>query len=134
MNEMYGNNRDDYNERNYRYDDRDYNERNYRGNYREDYRENYRYDDRDYRDYDDRDYNYRKRDYDRRGGKINYRNYRNQDYHEELDMVVYDMKEQTRKLEDIAEMAENPQDKNTLTKIAQKEKENYMYLKQLSEK
>lgn len=136
MNEMYGNNRDDYNERNhiYRYDDRDYDERNYRGNYKEDYRENYRYDDRDYRGYDDRDYNYRKRDYDRRGGKINYRNYRNQDYHEELDMVVYDMKEQTRKLEDIAEMAENPQDKNTLTKIAQKEKENYMYLKQLSEK
>ena len=137
MNEMYSNNREDYNERThtYRYDDRDYNDReNYRGNYREDYRENYRYDYRDYRGYDDRDYNYRKRDYDRRGGKINYRNYRNQDYHEELDTVVFDMKEQTRKLEDIAEMAENPQDKNMLTKIAQKEKENYMYLKQLSEK
>ena len=140
MNEMNSNNRGDYDDRDYRNyrDYRDYRDYNYRGDgdYRGDYRENYR-DDYDYRGYDDRDYNERKRDYDRRGGKINYRNYRNyrnQDYHEELDMVVYDMKEQTRKLEDIAEMAENPQDKNILTKIAQKEKENYMYLKQLSEK
>ena len=129
MNEMdYRDYREDYRD-NYR------NERNYRGdNYRDD--EDYR----DYRDYSDyRDYreNYRKRDYDRRGGKINrrsYRNYRDQDYYEELEMLVEDMKEGHRKIEDVAEMAENQQDKNMLMKIAQKEKENYTYLKQLMEK
>lgn len=109
---------DEYDDRNYRYD-----ERNYR---------DYRYDDRDYR-YDDRDYrNYRedyRRGYDRRGGRRNYRN----SYHEELEMVMEDMREQYRKLEDVAEMAEG-QDKSTLMKVAQKEKENYMYIKQLMEK
>ena len=110
------------NERNYRYDDRDY--RNDR---------DYRYDDRDYRNYRE-DY---RRDYDRRGGRRNYRyggdyNFRNS-YHEELEMVMEDMREQYRKLEDVAEMAEG-QDKSTLMKVAQKEKENYMYVKQLMEK
>lgn len=141
MNEMSTNNRD--------YDNRDY--RNYRG-----------YDNRDYRDYDNRYYDeaehgyrnyredyrdggsyrdsdYRTRDYDRRGGKINnrdYRNYRNYrgDYYEELEMAMEDMREQYRKLEDISEMMSNPQDKNMLMKIAQKEKENYNYIKQLVEK
>lgn len=120
------------NEMNYRgYRDEDYaNYRDYRdyANYREEY-DNYR---GDYRDYD----NYRTRDYDRRGGKINnrnYRSYRMQDYHEELEMTMEDMREQYRKLEDIAEMA-SPQDKNMLMKIAQKEKENYNYLKQIMEK
>ena len=92
---------------------------------------------RDYRDYDNR------REYDRRGGKINnrdyrnyrnYRNYSNQDYYEELEMTMEDMREQYRKLEDISEMADNQQDKSMLMKIAQKEKENYSYIKQLLEK
>ncbi len=124
MNEM-SSNRDDY--RDYR-DYRDY----------MDYRDYRDYDNRDdYRDYRNYREDYRTRDYDRRGGKINrrnYRNYREQDYYEELEMAMHDMKEQTRKLEDVADMAENPQDKNMLMKIAQKEKENYKYIKQLVEK
>ena len=116
--------------RDYRYDNRYYDENIHRNM---GYRENYR-DDMDYRDYDYR------RDYDRRGGRINnrsyrnYRNYREQDYYEELEMTMEDMREQYRKLEDISEMAENQQDKNMLMKIAQKEKENYNYIKQLVEK
>jgi len=116
--------------RDYRYDNRYYDE-NIHGNMG--YRENYR-NDMDYRDYDYR------RDYDRRGGKINnrdyrnYRNYRGGDYYEELEMTMEDMREQYRKLEDISEMATNQQDKNMLMKIAQKEKENYSYIKQLVEK
>ena len=119
-----------------RYDNRYYDENihgnmGYRENYRDDYREDYRDDYRNYRDYDYR------RDYDRRGGKINnrdYRNYRGGDYYEELEMIMEDMREQYRKLEDISEMATNQQDKNMLMKIAQKEKENYSYIKQLIEK
>lgn len=111
-------NRDSYN---MRYDNRDYDNREDYRNYR-DYREDYR------------------RDYDRRGGKINnrdyrnYRNYRSQDYYEELEMVMMDMKEGTRKLEDVSEMATNPQEKNMLMRVAQKEKENYMALKQMADK
>ena len=122
-----------------RYDNRYYDENihgnmGYRENYRDDYKEDYRDDYRNYRDYDYR------RDYDRRGGKINnrdyynYRNYRGGDYYEELEMTMEDMREQYRKLEDISEMATNQQDKNMLMKIAQKEKENYSYIKQLVEK
>ena len=123
MNEMDMNNRD------YRYDNRYYDE-NIHGNMG--YRENYR-NDMDYRDYDYR------RDYDRRGGRINnryrnYRNYREQDYYEELEMTMHEMKETSRKLEDVADMAENQQDKNMIMKIAQKEKENSQYIKQLVEK
>ena len=118
MNEMDMNNRDYRNYRNYRDDDMDYD---YMG-----------YDNRNYRD------NYR-RDYDRRGGRINnryrnYRNYREEDYYEELEMTMHEMKETSRKLEDVADMAENQQDKNMLMKIAQKEKENSHYIKQLVEK
>lgn len=136
MNEMELNNRDyrDYDNRYYdeaehgyrSYRDyRDYrdggNNRDYRdgGSYR-DYRENYRDD-------------YRKRDYDRRGGKINNRNYRG-DYYEELDMVVEDMREGYRKLEDISEMVQNPQEKNVLMRVAQAEKQNYQQLKQVMDK
>ena len=119
-----------------RYDNRYYDENihgnmGYRENYRDDYKEDYRDDYRNYRDYDYR------RDYDRRGGKINnrdYRNYRGGDYYEELEMTMDDMREQYRKLEDISEMATNQQDKNMFMKIAQKEKENYSYIKQLVEK
>ena len=127
------------------YDNRDYRDMDYR-NYR-DYDNRYydemehssmNYDNRSYRDnYRD---DYRTRDYDRRGGKINnrdyrnYRNYRGGDYYEELEMTMDDMREQYRKLEDISEMATNQQDKNMLMKIAQKEKENYSYIKQLVEK
>ena len=136
MNEMR-----DYDNRDYR-DYRDYNNRYYDENmhgYRESYRDDYREDYRDnYRDNYRDDYrDYRRRDYDRRGGKINnrdYRNYRDGGYHEELEMTMEDMREQYRKLEDISEMAPNPQDKNMLMKIAQKEKENYSYVKQLVEK
>lgn len=116
------------------YDDNMHGNMGYRENYRDDYREDYRDDYRNYRDYDYR------RDYDRRGGKINnrdyrnYRNYRGGDYYEELEMTMEDMREQYRKLEDISEMATNQQDKNMLMKIAQKEKENYSYIKQLLEK
>lgn len=133
MNEM--NNRD-YNDRYY-----DENMHGNRESYRDDYRYDYRYDNRaDYRnDYrtnyrDDYREDYRTRDYDRRGGKINNRNYRDQDYYEELQMVMEDMREQYRKIEDVSEMAHNMQDKNMLMKIAQKEKENYNYIKQLAEK
>ena len=128
MNEMDMNNRN--------YDNRGYDNRDYR-NYR-----NYRDDDMDYDyiGYDNRSYrdNYR-RDYDRRGGRINnryrnYRNYREEDYYEELEMTMHEMKETSRKLEDVADMAENQQDKNMLIKIAQKEKENSQYIKQLVEK
>ena len=126
---MYGNResyRDNYRE-DYRYDNRYDNRADYRGNYRENYRDDYR---EDYRE------DYRKRDYDRRGGKINNRNYRNyrEDYHEELEITMEDMREQYRKLEDIGEMAQNPQEKNMITRIAQKEKENYMALKQMVDK
>ena len=44
------------------------------------------------------------------------------------------MKEVHRKIEDVAEMAENPQDRNAMMKVAQKEKENYMMLKQMMDK
>lgn len=116
MNEM---NRYD-NREDYRYYDE--NIHGTRPSYRYDYRE-------DYEDY--------RRDYDRRGGRINnrnYRNYREQDYYEELEMITEDMREHYRKLEDISEMAHNPQDKNTIMKVAQREKENYNYIKQLTEK
>lgn len=136
MNEM-----EDYrNYRDYREDYRNYRDgyrENYRGNGRddfwgnpiEDYRENYR---GNYRDDFREDY----RDYDRRGGKVNNRSYRNyrEDYHQELQTSVEDMRKQYRKLEDVAEMAENPQEKNMLMRIAQKSKENYMGLKQMMEK
>ena len=127
MNEMDTNNRD---YRDYRYDNRYYDE-NIHGNMG--YRENYR-NDMDYRDYDYR------RDYDRRGGRINnrdyrnYRNYRGQDYYEELEMTMHEMKETSRKIEDVADMATNQQDRSMLMKIAQKEKENYNYIKQIVER
>ena len=149
MNEMSSNR--NYNERDYDnrggnnryYDEAFYgNRESYRDNYREDYRGDYRYDNRgDYRENYRDDYreDYR-RDYDRRGGKINnrdyrnYRNYREGDYFEELEIAMMDIKEQARKLEDISEMAHNQQDKAMLMKIAQKEKENYEYIKQLVQK
>jgi len=125
------------------YDNRDMDYRNYRdyNNRYYDEMEHGSYRDSDYRNYRDnyRD-DYRTRDYDRRGGKINnrdyrnYRNYRGGDYYEELEMTMEDMREQYRKLEDISEMATNQQDKNMLMKIAQKEKENYSYIKSLVEK
>lgn len=99
----------------------------------------------DYRDYDDRD-DYRRdyrgdyrdrsyrRDYDRRGGRRNYRNYRTEDYYEELENCMHELKEYSRALEDLADMAESQQDKNMIMKIAQREKEHYMNLKQMLEK
>lgn len=93
-----------------------------------DYRDSRMYrDDRDYRDY--RNY----RDYDRRGGRRNYRNYRD-DYYEELEMCMDDMKEQARRIEDVADMVTNPQEKNTLIKIAEREKEHHRTIKEMLEK
>ena len=128
MEDMRTNNRG-YNNRYY-----DENIHGYRENYRDDYRDDYRdsYTD-NYRD----DY---RRGYDRRGGRINnrnyrnYRNYREQDYYEELQMSMEDIREQSRRLEDISEMAHNQQDKNMIMKVAEKEKENYNYLKQIANK
>ena len=125
MNEMESNNRN-YNNR--YYDEAEHGYRSYR-----DYRDNYRDDYRDYRNYRDYRDDYRIRDYDRRGGKMNYRNYRG-DYYEELEMCMEDMREGYRKLEDISEMVSNPQEKSTLMKVAQAEKENYHHLKQMMEK
>lgn len=117
MNEMYANNRD-YENRDfdYRYDNRGGSYRSYR----------------DYRNNRDEDY----RNNDLRGGKINNRSYRNYrgDYYEELEMCVDDIREGYRKLEDIAEMVTNPQEKNVLMKVAQAEKENYQHLKQIMDK
>ena len=97
------------------------------GEYRDSYRDDYR---GDYRD----DY----RNYDRRGGKMNnrrnYRNYRENDIYEELGNATYEAKECHRKMEDLAEMTDDPQIKNTLMKIAQREKEHYTSLKELMEK
>lgn len=99
----------------------------------DDYRDyrNYRDDYRNYRDDDYRSYRRNYRDYDMRGGR---RNYRSQDYYEELEMVVDDIREHYRTLEDISEMATNPQEKQMLMKISQAEKENYHQLKQLMNK
>lgn len=89
-----------------------------------DYRDDYRY---DYRG------NYR-RDYDRRGGRRNYRNYREEDYLEELENCVDEGMYKYRKYEDLAEMAENPQEKSMIMKIAEREKEHYKTLKEMLEK
>lgn len=99
----------------------------------DDYRDyrNYRDDYRNYRDDDYRSYRRNYRDYDMRGGR---RNYRSQDYYEELEMVVDDIREHYRTLEDISEMANNQQEKNMIMKVAQAEKENYHQLKQLMNK
>ncbi len=119
------------------YDNRNRNERYYDNRdygYRDD-----EYDYRNYRNYRD---DYRRRDYDRRGGRINnrdyrnYRNYRNyrEDYYEDLEMTIEDMKETSRMLEDIAEMASNMNEKNMINKVAQKEKEHSTMLKQMLDK
>lgn len=100
--EEYDNRRRGYRDYDYRYD-----------------RDDYRYDYRDYRD------DYRRRE-DYRRGRRNYRD----DYYEELEMAIDDMKETSRKLEDLSDEAKNMQEKNMLTKVAQKEKEHAMMLKQ----
>ena len=92
------------------------------GNYRDDYR----YDDYHRGNYRD--------DYRRNYGRRNYRNYREEDFYEELEECMHELKEYSRGLEDLADMAENPQDRSTLMKIAQKEKEHYSHLKQMMDK
>ncbi len=103
----------------------------YRGNYRNDYRDNYRDDYRDsYRN------NYRG-DYDMRGGRMNRRNnrnYREEEIYQEIEDAMFDAKECHRKFEDLSEMTEDPKIKNTLMKIAMREKEHYDSLKELLEK
>lgn len=100
--------------------DRDYEER-----------DNYRHDYHDYRD-DDR---YDRYDY-RRGRRSyrTYRNYREEDYYNELENCMQEIKDYSRELEDLADMAENSQDRNMLMKIAQREREHYSNLKQMLEK
>lgn len=113
MNEMETNNRSEYVTGGYR---------DYRGNYRSDYRGDYR------------------EDYDMRGGKMNnrsyrnYRNYREEDIYSEIEDAMYEAKECHRKMEDLSEMTQDPQMKNTLVKIAMREKEHYNSLKELLEK
>ena len=98
------------------------------GGYR-DYRGNYRYDNReDYRN------NYRD-EYGRNQRNMrNYRNYREEDLYEQIGEAIYEAKECHRKMEDLAEMTDDPQIKNTLNKIAMREKEHYQSLKELMEK
>lgn len=67
-------------------------------------------------------------------GRRNYRNYREEDYHDELEMCMEDMREYYRKLEDIAEMSDDTQEKNTLMKIAEREKEHYRTIKEMLDK
>lgn len=91
---------------------------------------------RDYMDEDDfRESN--RRGGNRRGrGRSNrgYRNYRDEEYYEELENCMYELKEYARSLEDLADMAEEPQERNMIMKIAQKQKEHYNLLKQMLEK
>lgn len=49
-------------------------------------------------------------------------------------MTIDEMKDVSRNLEDLSEMSKNMQEKNALMKIAQKEKENHSYIKQLMER
>ena len=106
----------------------------YRNDYHgADYREDYR---NDYRGNNREDY----REYDMRGGRMNnrsrrsYRNYREEDIYEEIEDAMYDAKECHRKFEDMSEMTDDPKIKNTLMKIAMREKEHYDSLKELLEK
>ena len=93
------------------------------GGYR-DYRGNYRYGNRDYRD-----------EYGRNQRNMrNYRDYREEDLYEQIGEAIYEAKECHRKMEDLAEMTDDPQIKNTLNKIAMREKEHYQSLKELMEK
>lgn len=90
--------------------------RDYRNNYRDNYRDNYRENYRDYRD-----------------GMRDYRNYR-EDIYEEIGDAMFEAKTCHRKMEDLAEKTKDPQIKNTLMKIAMREKEHYESLKELMEK
>jgi len=80
----------------------------------------------------DRRENYR--DYDRRMGRRNYRNYREEDYLEELEECVEEGMHKYRKYEDLAEMADNPQERNLIMKMAEREKEHYRTLKEMLDK
>lgn len=119
MNEM--NRRDDY-------------RGDYRGDYRDDYRDDYRSGGRgnnreeDYRD----DY----RDSYRRGGnrRRSYRNYREEEFTEELEKYVEKAMHTYRELEDLAEMADDRNEKNTLMKIAEREKEHTRLIKEMLDK
>jgi len=131
-----------YGKENKMYDMREHGDEYHGGEYRESYRDDYRDDRRNYRgdyrdDYrDDYRENYRgnyRRDYDRRGGKINRRSYR-EDIYEEIENAMYEAKECHRKMEDLAEETDDTKIKNTLMKIAMREKEHYESLKELIEK
>ena len=111
------------NERDYRDDYRDY--RNYRDDYR-DYRDDYREDYREYR-YNNRD-RYGRNHRDRYG-----RNQR-EDYQTMLEDIVEDGMELARAYEDVAEMVNNTKDKQTLMKIAEKEKQHYRMVKEMAER
>lgn len=119
-------------------------EENYREDYRDDYRNNrdsYRDNYRDYRDEYGRnqrdEYGRNQRDrYDRnRRSYRDYRNYRSQeDYYACLEDIVEDGMELARAYEDIVEMTNNSKDKQTLMKIAEREKEHYRTAKEMLEK
>ncbi len=122
-------NREDY--RNNRGDYRDYRD-DYRMNYRDDYRDDYRggnYRNNymgNYRSYRD-EYGRNRRNY--RGG-----NYRSQEYVMMLEEVVDDGMELARAYEDVSDMATNSKEKNTLMKLAEREKEQYRMVKEMLEK
>lgn len=102
MNDMYR----DENYRNYR---------DYRDSYRGDYRDNYR---------DDR--------YARNGRTRYNRSYREkEEYYTMLADAMEDGMELARCYEDIAEMTSNSKDKQTLMKIAEREKEHYRMAKEM---
>ena len=104
-----------------------YRDEDYRRNYRDNYR-NYRGDYRDY-DYDTRSQRYARSNRDR-----NYRNYREkEEYNTMLAEVVDDGMELARAYEEISEMATNSKDKQTLMKIAEREKEHYRTVKEMME-
>ena len=95
----------------------------YRGNYRGDYRDNYR---DNYRD----DYRYGRTTRGR-----NYRNYREkEEYCDMLADAMEDGMELARTYEDAAEMTTNSKDKNSLMKIAEREKEHYRTVKEMLER
>lgn len=113
------------------YRDEDY-RNNYRGDYRDNYRDNYRDDYRSYRDY--RDEYGRNQRYARSNRERNYRNYRDkEEYHAMLADVIDDGMELARAYEDISEMASNTKDKQTLMKLAEREKEGYRAVKEMME-
>lgn len=93
------------------YRDRDY--RMYRDDYKDDYRDDYKY------------------RYNRDRTTRNYRE--KEEYYDMLNDAMEDGVHLARMYEDIAEMTSNSKDKNSLLKIAEREKEHYRAIKEMIE-